>query len=216
MSENVAELTLRPFEERDFYPIVNLIAQTWLADFPGRPGELASIVELCDYLGHATWSLVAEKDDALLGVALLAEKDGEVADADLWRARGSAAEREANKDPLATRAMDLEMAGVVEGAGLALDYERTGAPEAAAALKLLIVSPEARGLGVGKRLFNAVRERVRESGATGYYLLTDDNCDVSFYDHMGLKQELRRTSEVTWPGEEPGCDFGIYVYSERL
>ena len=41
MSENVAELTLRPFEERDFYPIVNLIAQTWLADFPGRPGELA-------------------------------------------------------------------------------------------------------------------------------------------------------------------------------
>ncbi|MDM8270856.1 GNAT family N-acetyltransferase [Thermophilibacter provencensis] len=216
MSENVGELALRPFEERDFYPLVSLIAQTWLADFPGEPGELAATVELCDYLSHTTWSLVAERDGAPLGAVLLAEKDGVVADADEWRDRGSVAEREAARSPEATLAMDLEMAGVVEGAGLALDYEKAGAPEAAAALKLLIVSPEARGLGLGRRLLDRVRAHLRERGAAGYYLLTDDNCDVSFYDHMGLTQELRRRSEVTWPGEEPGADFGIYVYSERL
>ena len=216
MSENVGELALRSFEERDFYPLVELIARTWLADFPGQPGELAATVELCDYLGHTTWSLVAERGGTLLGAALLAEKNGEVASADLWHERGAAAEREASLIPDAARAMDLEMAGVVEGAGLALDYEKTGAPEADAALKLLIVSPEARGLGIGRKLFDAVRDHLRGRGAAGFYLLTDDNCDVSFYDHMGLRQEVRRRSEVTWPDEEPGTDFGIYVYAERL
>lgn len=216
MSENVGELALRPFEKRDFYPLVTLIAKTWLADFPGQPGELASTVELCDYLGHTTWSLVAERGGTLLGAVLLAEKDGEVADSDEWHDRGAAAEREAAQSPDATRAMDLEMAGVVEGAGLALDYEKTGAPETAATLKLLIVSPEARGLGIGRKLIDAVRAHLRKRGVAGYYLLTDDNCDVSFYDHMGLSREVRRRSEVTWPGEEPDADFGIYVYSERL
>ena len=216
MPENAHELALRPFDEGDFYPLVDLIAKTWLSDFPGRPGELAATVELCDYLGHATWSIVAIRDGQLLGAALLAEKDGEVAGASEWARRGAEAEREASKSPDAARAMDLEMAGVVEGAGIALDYERTGAPEANFALKLLIVSPEARGLGIGRRLFDAVRSHLRERGAAGYYLLTDDNCDVSFYDHMGLRQEIRRRSEVAWPGEEPGADFGIYLYAERL
>ena len=82
--------------------------------------------------------------------------------------------------------------------------------------ELLIVSPEARGLGIGRKLFDAVRDHLRGRGAAGFYLLTDDNCDVSFYDHMGLRQEVRRRSEVTWPDEEPGTDFGIYVYAERL
>lgn len=216
MSENAHELTLRPFDERDFRPLAGLIAQTWLSDFPGLAGELASTVELCDYLEQTTWSLVAERGGRLLGAALVAEKDGEVPDAQRWRERGSAAEREAARDERCVRAMDLEMAGVVEGAGMALDYEKTGAVEAAAALKLLIVSPDAKGLGIGRRLFDAARAHLREAGVAGYYLLTDDNCDLSFYEHMGLTQEVRRRSQVSWPGEAPDEDFSIYLYSERL
>ena len=109
------------------------------------------------------------------------------------------------------------MAGVVEEAGLAHEYELTGAAEVACVVKLLIVSPEARGLGLGRRLFDAVRSYLRERGAAGYHLLTDDSCDVSFYEHMGLARAMDRKSEVAWPGGDPATDdFHVYVYSERL
>lgn len=217
MSENAAELVLRPFEERDLQQLASLIARTWMPDFPGYPGEVAGSIELCEYLAHTTWSLVAEREGTLLGAVLLAERDREVPDAERWHERGAEAERAAAGDPEATRAADLEMAGVVEEAGLALDYAATGAPEAACAIKLLIVSPDARGLGLGGRLFEAVRAHLRERGAAGYHLLTDDSCDVSFYEHKGLSQAMMRRSEVSWPGADPATDdFHIYVYAERL
>lgn len=217
MPGNATGLALRPFEERDFYPLVDILAQTWLADHPGLPGELASTIELCDYLSQTTWSLVARREGKLLGAVLLSERDRDVADADEWRRRGAAAEREAAKSPECTRVVDREMAGVVEEAGLARDYEMTGAPEAAFAVKLLIVSPEARGLGVGGTLFDAVRTYLRERDAIGFHLLTDDSCDVSFYDHNGLTQAMRRVSQAEWGTTEPAeGDFHIYVYAERL
>lgn len=217
MPGNATGLALRPFEERDFYPLVDILAQTWLADHPGLPGELASTIELCDYLSQTTWSLVARREDKLLGAVLLSEHDREVADADEWRRRGAAAEREAAKSPECTRVVDREMAGVVEEAGLARDYEMTGAPEAAFAVKLLIVSPEARGLGVGGTLFDAARTYLRERDAIGFHLLTDDSCDVSFYDHNGLTQAMCRVSQAEWGCAKPDDgNFHIYVYSERL
>lgn len=217
MLGNATGLALRPFEERDFYPLVDILTQTWLADHPGLPGELASTIELCDYLSQTTWSLVAERENKLLGAVLLSERDREVANADEWRRRGAVAEREAAKSPECTRVVDREMAVVVEEAGLARDYEMTGAPESAFAVKLLIVSPEARGLGVGGRLFNAMRAYLRERDAAGFHLLTDDSCDISFYDHNGLTQEICRASQVDWGDSEPGKgNFHIYVYTERL
>lgn len=217
MPGNATGLALRPFEERDFYPLVDILTKTWLADHPGLPGELASTIELCDYLSQTTWSLVAKRENKLLGAVLLSERDREVADMDEWRRRGAAAEREAAKIPECTRVVDQEMAGVIEEAGLARDYEMTGAPEAAFAVKLLIVSPEARGLGVGGMLFNAMRAYLRERDAIGFHLLTDDSCDVSFYDHNGLTQAMRRVSQVEWGGTGPvDGDFHIYVYTERL
>lgn len=209
------ELTLRPFAERDFEPLATLLARTWLPEHPGRPGELASKAELCDYLAKTTWSLVAERGGTLLGAALLAEK-GRPALGAAWEERGAELAREAQADPACAEALRLEMGGVAEEAALADDYAATGAPEADVALKLLIVSPDAKGMGIGGRLFDAVHARLREIGAAGYHLLTDDSCDVSFYEHKGLMQEMSRSSEVEWPGQDADGDFKIYVYSERL
>ncbi|MCI6549103.1 MAG: GNAT family N-acetyltransferase [Coriobacteriaceae bacterium] len=217
MPRDTARLTLRPFEKRDFGPLAELVATTWLRDFPGRPGELASTVELCDYLSQTTWSLVAEQNGTLLGAILLHEKDREVAEERLWRRRGLEAERAAAVSSEAALAVGTEMAGVIEGSALAREYALTGAPEASRSLKLLIVSPNARGLGLGKLLFDKMRSYLRECGAAGYFLLTDDACDVGFYEHMGLVRAVERKSGVPWPGVDPSTDdFHIYVYSERL
>lgn len=219
MSENASELILRPFDERDFPQLVDLMARTWLPECPGEAGRLASTAELCAYLGQATWSVVAEQGGRLLGAALLAEGDdgAEGAEgAEAWLRRADEARDEAAGDPSCQRAMDLEMAVVDEEQALADDFRATGAPEARCALKLLVVSPEARGKGIGGRLFTAVRDRLRARGEQGYHLLTDDSCDVSFYDHMGLRRVVRRRSQIAWPGAPGGGDFGVYLYAERL
>lgn len=215
MSENASELILRPFETRDFPQLVDLMARTWLSDHPGTPGTLAATVELCEYLGQTTWSVVAERDGRALGAALLSER-GEAADAGAWSLRAAEARHEAADDPACLRAVRAEMAVVEEERALGEEFASTGAPEARFALKLLIVSPEARGLGIGGRLFGAVRDHLRGRGAPGYHLLTDDSCDVSFYDHMGLRRAAHRHSRADWPGASCDDDFSIYVYAERL
>lgn len=84
-----------------------------------------------------------------------------------------------------------------------------GAREAAAEFKLLIVSPAARGLGVGGGLVSRGEDHLAQTGATGYYLITDDTCDVGFYDHLGLSRLVAEASAV-----EPGIN--LYVYGKEL
>ena len=85
----------------------------------------------------------------------------------------------------------------------------SGRPEAAAEFKLLIVSPAARGLGVGGDLVSRGENHLAQTGAAGYYLITDDTCDVGFYDHLGLSRLVAEASAA-----EPGIN--LYVYGKEL
>ena len=210
-----------PFGEKDFEALSELMAETWLTDFAARPAAVAAQVELCEYVAATTWGCVCERtsDGALLGAILLAEKDREVAGADAWAARGDELLVEASLDATIAEAIRQEMGGVREEESLAAEYLASGEPESGVAVKLLIVSPAARGMGLGKRLMEEARAYLRRRGARGFYLMTDDSCDVSFYDHLGLRQVRRRRSLADWPAKskpDPGAEFSLYVYAERL
>lgn len=58
-----------------------------------------------------------------------------------------------------------------------------------AELELFLVSPQARGLGVGGGLWRRTMRALRSRGVNRYYLHTDTACDVSFYDYHGLTQD---------------------------
>lgn len=58
----------------------------------------------------------------------------------------------------------------------------------AAEIVLFIVSPEARGVGFGRLLFDHMLDCFRASGIRDYFLLTDTSCDYGFYEHRGLKR----------------------------
>ena len=216
MAQIDAELTFRPFDERDFERLAELVGRTWLADFPARAQMAAGRVELAHYLAQATWSLVAERGGALMGAVLLVERGGAPLPGE-WAALEERLTKDAEKDPELAEAIHVEMSGVEEEAALEAEYAATGAPGTAAAVKLLIVSPDAKGLGIGGRLFSAALDRLREIGAAGYHLLTDDACDVSFYEHKGLARAMRRRSQAYWPGADPATDdFHVYVYEQEL
>lgn len=210
-------LTWRAFAPEDFEGAAGLLGRTWLPEFDEAPQRAASQIELAHYLADATWSLVAERDGEILGVVLLAERTVEAADGAGWAELESRLARAAEKDPALAEAVRVEMDGVREEAELEREYAAGSPVGADAAVKLLIVSPDAKGMGLGGRLFSAALEHLREAGATGYHLLTDDSCDVGFYEHKGLTQAARRRSRAYWPGVDPATDeFYVYVYEQEL
>lgn len=211
------ELVWREFEPEDFERAAELMGRTWLAEFDGAAQRAASQIELAHYLAEATWGLVVERGGQILGVVLVVEPGCEAADAADWAELEARLTRAAEKDEALAEAVRVEMGGVREEAALEREYAATGSVGVDAALKLLIVSPDAKGLGLGGRLFSAGVERLREAGAHGFHLLTDDSCDVGFYEHKGLAQAMRRRSGAYWPGVDPAADeFYVYVYEQGL
>ena len=210
------KLTWRPFAPEDFERAAELLGRTWLPEFDEAAQRAASQIELAHYLSQTTWSLLAERAGEILGVVLLAERGREVTD-DGWAELESRLSRAAEKDEALAEAVRTEMDGVREEAELEREYAADGPVGADAAVKLLIVSPDAKGLGLGGRLFSAALDHLREAGASGYHLLTDDSCDVGFYEHKGLAQAKRRRSRAYWPGVDPEKDeFYVYVYEQGL
>ncbi len=61
-----------------------------------------------------------------------------------------------------------------------------GCPEYAGELTLLIMSPEARGHGIGKRLYADAVRYLNDAGAGRFFLYTDTECGYGFYDRAGL------------------------------
>lgn len=55
-------------------------------------------------------------------------------------------------------------------------------------LELFMVNPEIRGKGVGGQLWNRMQEHFAAWDVPAFYLHTDSDCDVSFYDHKGLQR----------------------------
>ena len=210
-------LTFRAFAPEDFERVAVLLGRTWLPEFDEAAQRAASQIELAHYLAQTTWSLLAERGDEILGAVLLAERGAAATGGAGWAELEARLTRAAEKDPGLAEAVRTEMDGVREEAELERAYLAGGSLGADAAVKLLIVSPDAKGLGLGGKLFSAALEHLRETGAAGYHLLTDDSCDFGFYEHKGLTQAMRRRSRAYWPGVDPEKDeFYVYVYEQEL
>ena len=210
-------LTFRALAPEDFERLAVLLGRTWLPEFDEAAQRAASQIELAHYLAQTTWSLLAERAGEILGAVLLSEHGAAATDDAGWTELEARLTRAAEKDPGLAEAVRTEMDGVREEAELEHDYLAGGPLGADAAVKLLIVSPDVKGLGLGGKLFSAALERLRETGAAGYHLLTDDSCDFGFYEHKGLTQAMRRRSHAYWPGVDPEKDeFYVYVYEQGL
>ncbi len=209
-----SSLIFRRFEDRDAEQAARLFQQQWHADLEPRAGRLVSEATVCNYLTDTDWGLVGEVDGRLMGIVLvssdpLGEAAGEPrrkAVHDRWLARREALLAQLGPDTRFGR----DVAGLeAEEGEVGRRYVKGGGEGSGAEVKLLIVSPEARGMGMGRRLIQAVADHVREIRRDGFFLLTDDSCDVGFYEHLGLSRQLEEPSRA-----EP--ELNLYVYSKQL
>lgn len=86
-----------------------------------------------------------------------------------------------------------------------------------AEIELFLVAARSRGLGIGGKLFKHALQYFNQHNATKFFLHTDSDCDVSFYDYKGMTCVSHR--DVTKIGVERATDVmaeQLYIYEGNL
>lgn len=79
-----------------------------------------------------------------------------------------------------------------------------------AELALFAVSPICRGKGIGKQLFQAAMNYMKQENLNEFYLFTDTSCNYGFYEHQGMKRCCEKKHIFQVAGQNAEMRFFIY------
>lgn len=209
MAEGRTDVDIRPFDAADVPAAAELFRRTWLGDLPPKEGSLAATLVLGAYLSDHAWGLVACDRKEMLGIILGGLRDTD--QSARWARLGEEALAQARElDPSLPGRIQADSLIEAEEARMTQELKASDLPQADATIQLLLLAPGARGHHLGSRLLDAARSWFASQGARGYFLMTDDECDVGFYDHLGLQRMRTRSVET------PRGTVGVYAYGELL
>ena len=81
-------------------------------------------------------------------------------------------------------------------------------PYAQGQLNLVIVLPEWQGRGLVRMLIERARNELAALGCEAFFLMTDNQADYAFYDHIGMTRIAEDHSQDTGDG------FIVYIYGD--
>ena len=200
----------RPATRDDLDALAALYTRYWCQSVPALEDKmLAGRVCLLIQLVRSQFALVAEQDEAVVGVCLGSRiGDGVVPEVEMWCGvldctwakaveRAKTADEEL-EDSLFCDWRELQKADA---------FIASNSPYAEAQITLFMVDPQVKGQGVGSALFSRMRGLLRESGARRFFLMTDTQSDFEYYEHRGM---LRLASFPTNPDDPDSWAFFIY------
>ncbi|WP_449236486.1 GNAT family N-acetyltransferase [Bifidobacterium angulatum] len=217
------EVYIRRLRRADYPALVELIRQTWYADQTDgdtgghEPADRArrhsvawrlAAIDAHDCLARTTYAAVVERNGRIIGV-ILGSVPAKVTRMQILRHRwqqaslalpmlANRAGRNGLREQLAILHADRAL---IQTTGN--DYQ--------AEIVLFLVSPEAKGQGVGGRLFAHMLDRFHALGIRQYFLFTDTTCDYGFYEHKGLQRAGVRNLALAH-GEQLQC----FLYQGRV
>lgn len=211
------EVAYRAAEDKDYAEIAELFRRQWCADQEPRAGRAAAEANICRYLCDTDWALVAESKEGPMGGRVLGavfldiDGRGNAETGLRWGSHREEILEEAISAGVDKRQLMREVSVVEHETAIGGEFATEAGAGAVAEIKLLLVSSDAQGLGVGGRLFaHALGEA--HAHARRAFLLTDDTCDLGFYEHAGLQRAVRRTFRPEGAPEDGS--IGVYVYAE--
>ena len=98
-------------------------------------------------------------------------------------------------------------AGIV--AATADRFAASGNEYAQGQINLIIIRPDWQGQGLGRTLIERARAELRAHGRTKFFLMTDNQSDYAFYDHLGMVRIAEDHSQDTGDG------FIVYMYGDE-
>ena len=72
------------------------------------------------------------------------------------------------------------------------------------------LSPEYRGLGIGKMLFRCLLAYMESRSISDFYLYTDTSCNFGFYEHQGMVRQQQYKHLVHMKGQKGELEFYLY------
>lgn len=180
----------RPVKLGDIDAIVKEYERTWgISKEVGQEASLSlSRRFVLHYLEPSTHGTIAEVDGKFMGLLLARVFDAPVMFPEI-RSMLLEQEREMKSQNDENYARALEEAYAMRALETKLEAKSHINDLTQAELELFLVSPDARGHGVGGGLWRRTMHMLRNNGVNRYYLHTDSACDVSFYDYHGLSKD---------------------------
>lgn len=206
-------ITYRPIEERDYLSVGEIINQAfglyrYVADEKVLKCFKQQYVYSC--LSEATYTLVAEQNDKVIGVIMGNAKSDYTVLAHL-------------KYILFTFGYGIKMKyhGRKSKVGIE-DYKRLHEiyhnfsrkhkGEFDGVLTLFAVNEKCRGLGVGKTLLAGLLEYLKKQDVKHIYLYTDTTCNYGFYEYQGFERLEEQSIVLTKDGHSFDMDVFLYGY----
>lgn len=200
----------------DIDAIVKEYERTWgISKEVGQEASLSlSRRFVLHYLEPSTHGTIAEVDGKFMGLLLARVFDAPVMFPEV-RSMLLEQEREMKSQNDENYARALEEAYAMRALETKLEAKSHINDLTQAELELFLVSPDARGHGVGGGLWRHTMHMLRNNGVNRYYLHTDSACDVSFYDYHGLNKD------ASWLHKDHPYDIerakslveDLYIYS---
>ena len=209
---NIDGITLRAAETDDLDAIALIYNSLW-CNWIRKAGAwedwaLCGRFNAAMQLQRSPITLVAERNGAVIGACLVGIfKDGVPEKNPHWQPiyeglLAAATERAKTADE------DLEgsLFGDSREKATADRFADTGNEYAQAQINLIILKPVWQGAGLGRRLIEEARHRMRQEGCTKFFLMSDNRSNYQFYDHVGMTRIAEDHSQDT------GDNFIVYVY----
>lgn len=207
--------TIRPAELSDLDGIAHIYSSLWCNYLRNRGDEadalLASRFNVCMQLERSPITLVAEHEGKIVAACFVGFFDHGVPQSNpLWQDCYHDLLAQATKRA-ETADEDLEgsLFGDSREKETADRFAASGTDYAQAQINLIIILPEWQGHGLGRLLIERARAAMREAGRTKFFLMTDNQSDYAFYDHLGMTRIAEDHSQDTGDG------FTVYMYGDE-
>ena len=201
---------LRELKWSDLNALENVIRKTWDYDKfapPETAGKLAKAY-LSSCLANQTYTRVAEVNGVTAGVIL--GKNIEKHRCPLryrWRQITALCQLLISKEGREILNFYRDVDGIDDQL-----LKRCG-KDYQGEVSLFALSPEYRGLGIGKKLFDCLLAYMKSQSIEDFYLYTDTSCNFGFYEHQGMKRQQQHKQLVNLRGQNGNLEFYLYDMS---
>jgi len=210
------DVIIRDIEEKDLPALKSLIVEAWgdgwnLRRFNQNSDFFQALLDvyLSVFLNSSTFGKAAIMENKVVG-AVLGSVNGEIQKF-----------RQFQKD-IAPRTLTLlsapeaERMDVVEHLSVSFqsisELLKNRIHTYDGSLKYIAVSEQARGLKIGKSLWNEVSAYFKSRNAKSIYLIADSQCNVGFYDYNGFSKAGIKEAIYNYTTGQKRFDIFLYDY----